>query len=135
MRYSALLARGFIMTALGWVNNISLIIHILSVIGVLVLLLTQASKSPRVIPVGTFHAALTALVAGVLMVGIRPSLHKQDAVKWEEFDQTKIGLKFLILAAILYLLFKYRTATQVKAVVWLSLMALTITNILIAVLW
>lgn len=123
------------MSALGWVNNVSSLIHVLAVIGILVLLLTQINKSPRVIPTGTLHAALTALVAGGLMVGIRRSLHNQDAIKWEEFDQSKIGVKFLILAAILYLIFKYQKATQVKTAVWLSLIGLTIVNILIAVLW
>lgn len=123
------------MSALGWVNNISLIIHLLSVVGILVLLLTQVNKSPRVIPTGTWHAALTSLVAGGVMVGIRRSLHNQDAIKWEEFDQSKIGVKFLILAVILYLIFKYQKATQVKTAVWLSLIGLTTVNILIAVFW
>jgi hypothetical protein len=122
-------------SALGWVNNISLLIHVLSVIGVLVLMLTQATKSPRVIPVGTLHAALTALVAGGIMTGIRSALHNQDAEKWEEFDQAKIGVKFLVLAVILYLIFKYQKATEVKSAVWFSIIGLTITNILIAVLW
>ncbi|MBC7463000.1 MAG: hypothetical protein H7227_01920 [Actinobacteria bacterium] len=123
------------MTALGWVNNISLIVHILSVVGILVLLLTQATKKSRVIPVGTLHAALTALVAGGLMVGIRNSLHGQDAVKWEEFDQAKVGVKFLILGVIIYLIVKYQKRAEVKTAVWLSLIGLTIANILIAVLW
>jgi hypothetical protein len=122
-------------SALGWVNNISLLVHVLSVIGVLVLLLTQVKKSPRVIPTGTLHAALTALVAGGLMTGIRSALHNQDAAKWEEFDQAKIGIKFTILMVILYLIIKYQKAAEVKAVVWLSIIGLTITNILIAVLW
>lgn len=123
------------MSALGWVNDFSLLIHVLSVIGVLVLLLTQVKKSPRIIPVGTLHAALTALVAGGVMMGIRGTLHNQDAKKWEEFDQAKFGLKFLILAVILYLIFKYQKATEVKTSTWLSIVGLTVTNILIAVLW
>ena len=123
------------MIGIGWLNDVSLVIHILSVIGILVLLLTQASKTPRVIPIGTLHAALTALVTGVLMVGIRPSLNNQDALEWENFDQSKIGVKFIILTLILFLVFKYQKANKVKTSVWLSLIGLTITNILIAVLW
>lgn len=123
------------MSALGWVNNISLIIHLVSVIGILVLLLTQVTKSPRVIPVGTLHAALTALVAGGVMMGIRNSLHNQDAAKWEEFDQAKVGVKFVILSVIIYLIFKYQKASSVKTATWLTIIGLTITNILIAVLW
>ena len=123
------------MIGIGWLNDVSLVIHILSVIGILVLLLTQVSKTPRVIPIGTLHAALTALVTGVLMVGIRPSLNNQDALEWENFDQSKIGVKFIILTLILFLVFKYQKANKVKTSVWLSLIGLTITNILIAVLW
>ena len=123
------------MIGIGWLNDVSLVIHILSVIGILVLLLTQVSKTPRVIPTGTLHAALTALVTGVLMVGIRPSLNNQDALEWENFDQSKIGVKFIILTLILFLVFKYQKANKVKTSVWLSLIGLTITNILIAVLW
>lgn len=123
------------MTALGWVNNISLIVHLLSVVGLVVLLLTQVNKSPRVIPVGTFHAALTALVAGGVMVGIRNTLHGQDAVKWEEFDQAKVGVKFLILGVIIYLIMKYQKTAQVKTAIWISVIGLTVANILMAVLW
>ena len=43
---------------------VALAIHILSVLGVLALLLAQASKSPRVLKGGVLHALLTALVAG-----------------------------------------------------------------------
>lgn len=116
-------------------NDLLLIVHVLSVLGVMVLLLMQIGKSPRVIPVGTLHAALTALVAGILLVGIRGNLHAKDAVKWEEFDQSKIGIKFIILAIIIFLIIKYQKAAKVKTAIWLSLLGLTTANILIALFW
>ena len=116
-------------------NNVLLIVHLFSAVGILVLLLMQINKSPRAIPVGTLHTALTALVAGTVMVGIRGNLHSQDAIKWEEFDQAKVGVKFLILAVIIFLIIKFQKAPQVKSAIWLSLIGLTTANILIAVLW
>ena len=85
------------MTALAWVNNIALLVHILSVIGLLILLLLQIPKSPRRIHPGALHSGLTALVAGLVMVGVRRPLHTQNPDKWPLLNNGWVSVKFAIL--------------------------------------
>jgi hypothetical protein len=69
---------------------------------------------------------------GLLMVGIRTPLHNDDPVKWPEVDNTVIGIKFIILIVILVLIQRNSKKPQVKNSIWVGLIALTTTNILIA---
>lgn len=120
------------MVALGWVSDVALAIHIISIIGLMVLLLMQINKSPRRIHPGTWHSALTALVMGLLMVGIRTPLHNDDPIKWPEVNNTVIGIKFSILIVILVLIQRNFKKPEVKNSIWVALIALTTTNILLA---
>lgn len=121
------------MTGLAWVNDIALLVHILSVIGIMVLLLMQVKKSPRRINPGVFHSGLTALVAGLVMVGIRTPLHDQNPDKWPLLNNAWVGTKFLILLAILVLVYRNFKKSEVKNSIWAALVALTSANILIAI--
>ncbi len=123
------------MTALGWVNSVLLVIHILSVVGLLALLLLQFKKSPRMVPSGALHSALTALVAGLAMVGLRTPLHSENADKWPLLNNGWVSVKFAVLAVILILLFRNSKKPEIKNSVWLSLVGLTTFNILIASFW
>ena len=123
------------MTGLAWVNDIALLIHILSVLGIMVLLLLQVKKSPRSINPGVFHSGLLALVAGLVMVGIRTPLHNQNADKWPLLNNAWVETKFLILLVILVLVYQNFKKPQVKNSIWATLVALTSANILIAIFW
>lgn len=123
------------MTGLAWVHDIALLVHILSVIGIMVLLLMQVKKSPRSINPGVFHSALTALVAGLVMVGIRTPLHDQNADKWPLLNNAWVETKFLILLVILVLVYRNFKKPEVKNSIWAALVALTGANILIAIFW
>jgi chromate transport protein ChrA len=123
------------MTALAWVSDIALVLHILSVIGILILLLMQIPKSPRRINPGVFHSGLAALVAGLVMVGVRMPLHNQDSVKWPLLNDGWVGLKLAILIVILILAYRNMKKSAVKNAIWSSMIALTVANILIALLW
>ena len=103
------------------------VIHLLSVIGILVLLLLQWNKSPRKLNPGVLHAGLAALIAGVVMVGLHESV-KPD----EELNHTKVGIKFLVLIVILALGYKNVKKTELPKNVWLAMIGLTIFNIVIA---
>lgn len=120
------------MGALSLISDVALAIHIISIIGVMVLLLMQINKSPRRIHPGTWHSALTALVMGLLMVGIRTPLHNDDPVKWPEVDNTIIGIKFSILIVILVLIQRNYKKAQVRNSIWVALIGLTTANILLA---
>ena len=103
------------------------VIHLLSVIGILVLLLLQWNKSPRKLNPGVLHAGLTALIAGVVMVGLHDSV-KPD----EELNHTKVGIKFLVLVVILALGYKNFKKPELPKNVWLTMTGLTVLNIIIA---
>ena len=103
------------------------LIHILSVIGILALLLLQWNKKPRKLNPGVLHAVLTALIAGIVMVGLHDSV-KPD----EPLNHTKVGIKFLVLVVILALGYKNVKKPELPKNVWLTMTGLTVLNIVIA---
>ena len=109
--------------------NIALGVHVLSVLGILGLLLSQIRKSPRTISGGILHAAWSALVAALVMVGTWSS------VEDEPLNHTKLGVKGLVLAVILTLGYKNVKKSAVATSTWAAMLALTIFNIAIAVAW
>ena len=110
------------------VFNIALAIHILSILGILGLLLSQVQKSPRKLNPGVIHAGLTALVAGIVMVGILPQLDNEGPV-----NHAKFGVKGLVLAVILTLGYRNVKKDVLKTWVWATMLGLTVLNIIIAV--
>ena len=110
-------------------RNILLALHLVGTVGILISLLISRKKlSP-----GLTHSALLALVAGIGLVGIRYGLHSQDPMKWSTPDNAKITIKFLIVAVILTLGFKFKKKVVLPRKIWGLLLALTVTNIVIAV--
>lgn len=109
------------------INTIAYVIHLLSVIGILSLLLHQWNKSPRKLNPGILHAGLTALIAGIVMVGLHNNV-KPD----EEINHIKVGIKFIILLIILVLGYTNVKKPELPKKVWLTMLGLTITNIVIA---
>jgi len=109
------------------INTVVYLIHILSVIGILTLLLLQWTKNPRKLHPGVLHAGLTALIAGVAMVGMHDSV-KPD----EPLNHTKVGIKLVVLIVILALGYKNVKKPELSKNVWLTMIGLTIFNIVIA---
>ena len=104
-------------------------IHLLSILGVLVLLIISWKKTPRALNPGVLHSAATALIAGIVMVGTWSAAHEN------EINHMKVGIKFLFVLAILvvgYNSLKKKIFTDRTFTVMLGL---TITNILLAYLW
>jgi peptidoglycan/LPS O-acetylase OafA/YrhL len=109
------------------INTVAYAIHLLSVLGILALLLLQSNKSPRKLNPGILHAGLTALVAGIVLVGLHNNV-KPD----EELNHIKVGVKFLILLVILVLGYTNVKKQELTKNVWVTMLGLTITNIVIA---
>jgi hypothetical protein len=109
------------------INTVVYLIHILSVIGILTLLILQWNKNPRKLNPGVLHAGLTALLAGIVMVGLHDSV-KPD----EPLNHTKVGIKLLVLIVILALGYKNVKKPELSKNVWLTMTGLTILNIIIA---
>jgi len=109
--------------------TVAYVLHMLSIVAILGLLLSQAFKSPRKLSAGVLHSALTALIAGIAMVGAWSS------AETEELNHTKVGVKFLVLLTILVIGYLNVKKSELKRSTWLSLIGLVVLNILIAVLW
>lgn len=112
------------------INTVLYIVHILCVIAMLSLLLHQWNKNPRKFNPGIVHAGLTALIAGLAMVGMWGTVHPDEVL-----NHTKVGIKLLILITILVLGYKNMKKPVLAQNTWLLLIGLTTTNILIASLW
>jgi uncharacterized membrane protein len=112
-------------------RNILLGLHLLGAAGILIsLLLSRKKLSP-----GITHSALLSLITGLALVGLRYPLVEADPMKWEEVDNTKISVKLLIVVVILVLGYKNKKKEHISLIVWGTLAALAIGNILIAVFW
>ena len=106
------------------INTVVYLIHILSVIGILALLLLQWNKNPRKLNPGVLHAGLTALIAGIVMVGLHNSV-KPD----EPLNHTKVGIKLVVLIVILALGYKNVKKPELPKNVWLTMIGLTVFNL------
>ena len=109
------------------INTVVYVIHLLSVIGILVLLFLPWNKSPRKLNPGVLHAGLTALVAGLILVGLHKNV-KPD----EELNHIAVGIKFVILVVILALGYKNIKKPELSKNIWITMLGLTVTNIVIA---
>ncbi len=112
------------------INTIALIIHVLSVIGILFLLIHQWNKSPRKLNPGVLHAGLTALLAGLVMMGVHNSVEPD-----EPLNHTKFGIKLIVLLFVLALGYKNVKKPELTKNVWLAMTGLTIFNLVIALVW
>ncbi len=104
-------------------------IHLLSILGVLILLVISYKKTPRALNPGVLHSTATALVAGVVMVGTWSAAHEM------EINHMKVGIKFLVVLAILVIGYNSLRTKIFTQKTFLLMMGLTITNILLAYLW
>jgi len=112
------------------INTVLYVVHILCVIAILFLLLHQWNKNPRKFNPGILHAGVTALIAGLAMVGMWGSVHPDEVL-----NHTKVGVKLLILITILVIGYKNVKKPVLAKNTWLLLIGLTTTNVLIASLW
>ncbi len=106
---------------------IAYIVHMLAIAGILGLLLHQWNKNPRKLSGGVMHSAATALLAGIVMVGAYSSA-KPD----ESLNHTTVGIKFIVVLIILVLSYMNAKKSELKKNIWLTLLGLTVLNILIA---
>ncbi len=105
------------------------VIHLLSIAGIVVLLLMQAGKDVKVVPKGLPHAGLTALVAGLVMVGVRQAQHHQNAVQYPSYNYGTLAAKLVVLAIFLFVAFKHAKATSITRATWVTLLGLVVINI------
>lgn len=114
--------------------SILLVLHVLTVISLLALLVAQARNTIKKIPHGFTHAGLTALVLGIAMIVINAMRHNHNSAV-ALLNHTKFGVKFLVLAVILGVAFKYAKRPSITQHTWLALVGLSIFNFAIASAW
>lgn len=79
------------------------------------------------------HGAWTMLATGLLMVGVREWM---SAMAWDDaLNHTKIGVKSLVLIAILVLVLRNKKKESVSAMAFGLIGLLTILNVILAVFW
>jgi cytochrome bd-type quinol oxidase subunit 2 len=120
---------------LSIIHTIAYILHMLGILGILVLLLTQGSKKPRKFNVGVIHSAATALIAGLIMVGLQYPLNEENADEWPLYNNTKIAVKLGIVLIILVLGYRQNKKSVFTTGTWATMLGLTVANIVIATAW
>ena len=107
----------------------------LGIVGILSLLLHQWNKKPRKFNVGVIHSAATALIAGLIMVGLQYPLNEENAAEYPLYDNTKIAIKLGIVLIILVLGYRQNKKSVFTTGTWATMLGLTVANIVIATAW
>ena len=92
----------------------------------------MASGTARIVP-AMVHGAWTLLITGLALVGVAEWRISMGANF--ELDHMKIGIKSLVLIAILVLVLLNRKKDSVKAPVFGAIGGLAILNVVLAVFW
>lgn len=112
------------------VFNIVLVLHLLGWAIVLGGTLTQL-KSPR-LATGVLHGILTALVTGIIMIGLHDSAFPDEP----KLNMVKFGIKLVVAAVVCALvIFGTRRPEKVTTKFLGSIAGLTVANVALAVLW
>lgn len=119
------------LAAMEFTTHLFVGLHIVGIGALLGGFLTQmkamGAGEARIVP-AMLHGALTMLVTGVLLVG----LNEADD---QDLNHLKIGIKLVVLVAVLGLVYVKRDETTVSKGVFGAVGLLTLANIFIAVLW
>ncbi len=107
-------------------RDIVLILHFVGLASLLGGFLVQMKPKEKVVNAAMFHGALTQLVTGLLLVGIR---EMGDG----EVNHMKIGIKLVLLLVIGALVLVHRKRGSVSTGVWGAIGALTVAEIVVAV--
>lgn len=104
-----------------------LFLHLVGMASLLGGFLTQLRVSPRRVVPAMVHGALTQAVTGVLLVLVRGDE--------PDVDHAKLGVKGVVLLAVLVLLWLNRRRAQISDAVFFAIGGLTALNVGIAVFW
>ena len=118
-----------------FLRDVLLFAHFIGLAVLLGAFFAQIGKSDLRITPGMFHGALTMLVTGVGLVGVRHALFEDDPVGYPEVDNAKIAVKLAILVAIFVVILLNRRKEKVGVGPWLSVGLLGIANVAVAVFW
>lgn len=114
--------------------SILIVLHVLTVLGMIGLLLAEGRKAIKKVPKGFTHAGLTAMVLGIAMIVINAMRHNSDNTI-ALLNHTKFGIKFVVLAVILGIAFRNSKKSSLSKNSWVILVGLSVLNFIIAGAW
>ena len=118
------------------IRNSLIVLHFVGLASLLGGFLTQvkamSAGTAKIVP-AMVHGAWTALVTGLLLVGVAEWRIAMGANF--EVDHTKIAVKSIVVAVILILVMLNRKKDVVRAPAFGAVGALTLTNVVLAVFW
>lgn len=109
-------------------RDILLVVHLLGFGALFGGLLVQAREPVKKVNGAMRDGIGTAFLAGLALVGV---LEADDA----DVDNAKIGVKLLVALVILVLVMVNLRKERIPQGLWLGLVALTVGNVCVAVLW
>ena len=110
-------------------RDILLFVHLLGFASLFGGGLVQVRSEPRVVNSAMLHGALTALVAGLLLVGVLESMPEASV------NHLKIGVKLVVALVVAVLCWVNRTKPAIPAGLFFGLLGLTALNAAISVFW
>ena len=116
------------------VYDIFVVLHFLGMAGLVGGLIVGVSEKPLRIKKAALHSGLLVLLAGIFLVIINSIQHANDS-SIEMIDHSKIGVKLLVVVVILALGFKNLAKSEVAKRTYMTMLGLSLLNILIAVFW
>ena len=119
---------------MGFIYDIFVVLHFLGMAGLVGGLVVGVTEKPLRIRKPVLHSGLLVLLAGIFLVIINSVQHASDS-SIEMIDHGKIGVKLLVVIVILVLGFKNIAKSEVSKRTYMTMLALALLNILIAVFW
>jgi hypothetical protein len=115
-----------------FVYNSLLVLHFIGLAALLGSFIGQMKGPDRVVQIGMLHGALTQLVTGIAMVGLRESGAYDDP---DPIDTTKIAVKLALTLIVTVLVFLGRKREGDQTPLWGAIGGLTLANVVLAVFW
>ena len=119
-----------------FIRNSLVVLHFIGLAALLGGFMTQMKalgEGQAKIVAAMVHGAWTMLATGLLLVGVREWM---AAMEWAgELNHMKIGIKSLVLIAIVVLVLKFKKQEAVSAKIFGMVGLLTILNVVLAVFW
>ncbi len=117
---------------MDYVYDAVVVLHFLGLASLIGGFLVQMSSRPRGINNAMLHGAITQVVTGLILVGMREA----DIVDGRELDMAKIGVKLVVaVVALVAVLLGRRRPEGEQQAYWATAGGLGILNVIVAVFW
>jgi hypothetical protein len=111
-----------------FLRQVLLFLHLLGMAALLAGFLTQMSVTARRIVTAMLHGAITQVVTGLALVGVREALD-------DPADNTKMAVKLVVTVVVLALILLNRAKARIPDGLFFGIFALSVLNVAVAVFW